>query len=262
MKKKTCICILSVKPSVLAYSFYKTLKNELYDVLIIADDESYVFPNYDGEIPIITVPVTECIEAGYKGSVRISPWNEDAVYSRDKALFYFAKKNLFYDYIWFIEEDVFIPDLGTLITIDNIKSSQHADLLCSDCISQDKKWVHWKFVLSQAKIPPPYYRSMVCACRCSRRLLTAIDSYASQHKKLLMDEVMFTTLAMQHNMTIFNPSNLSTIWWSGKGKNWNHINKHNLYHPVKSFKLQHQFREMLKLNEAPYIDNLYHCRID
>lgn len=258
MKRKICICILNVKTSELAYNFYKTLKNERYDVIIVSDEENYDMPNYDGILPIIKIPTSFSCDAGFKSSVRIPPW-KDTAYSRDKALYYFSRINTTYDSVWFIEEDVFIPSISTISKID--EKTENIDLVCAKLINSttDRNWPHWNHALNQTKLPPPYFRSMVCAIKCSKHLLSVVSEYAVKYKSLFMDEVMFTTLAVQHNLKINNPQELYNVCWK---KNWSHVHCNGLFHPIKSIKLQHQLREMLRTEPKVFVDALYHNRPD
>jgi len=111
------ICFLTVHPSTLFYNFCKRLKNEKYDVYICIDDNNYNIPNCDdGNINILKLENKLCEDAGFKNTVT---YCKNRACSRDKALYYFCKNDIDFQYIWFIEEDVFIPRISTLINIDN-----------------------------------------------------------------------------------------------------------------------------------------------
>ena len=50
------ICLLSVRPSIKIYNFFKSIKlNTPYDVYIVIDDNNYTIPDYqdDGTVKII-----------------------------------------------------------------------------------------------------------------------------------------------------------------------------------------------------------------
>ena len=49
--------------------------------------------------------------------------------SREKALYYFCTHDIDFDHIWFIEDDVFIPNITTIDYLDN--KYPHGDLLCA-----------------------------------------------------------------------------------------------------------------------------------
>jgi len=121
------IVFLTVKPVKEVFDFAKLLKKDNYDIFICIDDNDYKLPEYDSKyIKIIKFPLGTAENYGFKNSVRYAP---DRACSRDKALYYFSiiEKDK-YDYVWMIEEDVFIPTVETIYNID-MKYDDY-DLLC------------------------------------------------------------------------------------------------------------------------------------
>lgn len=234
----TIICFLTVTPCELFYKFIKQLPNQKL-IYICIDDNNYNIPNYNNDIKIIKINNHLCEASGFKSCVL---WLDNIASSRDKALYYFCKNNIKYDFIWFIEEDVFVPSITTIEDINNKYKS--VDLLCSgNEITHHKcnDW-HWEHVNKQIKLNPPYSKSMICAIRCSKRLLKCINDYAEKYNNLFMDEVLFPTIAIHNNLSIMNPKELSTILWN---KEWSKIDidKNNLYHPIKSILKQYEYRK-------------------
>jgi len=244
--KKEIICFLTVRPNRLFYNFCLKLKNEKTDVYICIDDDNHDIPKYNNEIPIIKIASSICECAGFKSTVHTNneynSFNNKAV-SRDKALYYFCKNEIDYDNIWFIEEDVFIPTTKTIENLNYIYPT--GDLLCSgNIISYQKRYDwHWPHVYSQTDLEPPYSRSMICAIRCSKKIMTVIHDYANKYNNLFMDEALFTTLALQNNLDIICPNELSTIHWCGEWEKCDITSLNNLYHPVKDIKKQYKFRQ-------------------
>lgn len=239
---RNIICFLTVRPSKLFYDFCKKLKDNTTDVYICIDDNDYHIEGYDNEINIIKVDNTICENDGFKSTVF---WLNNKACSKDKALYYFCKNNIDYENIWFIEEDVFIPSINTIKNID--KKYGTCDLIVSkNYITYEKKtdW-HWNQVFSQTTIPPPYAISMVCAIRCSKRLLDAIHYYASIFNNLFIDEVLFNTIALRSNLNIITPDELSTIEYR---KDWDKddIKECNLYHPMKDICQQYEYRDYIR----------------
>ena len=235
------LAFLTVRPSELFYKFVKQLKNDQYDVYIFIDDNNYDIPNYDNEINIIKIDNTNCEEDGFKNTVA---YCKNKACSRDKALYYFCKNDIEYEYIWFIEEDVFIPDLNTISNIDN--KYKNADLL-SRCNNiwynkQDSNnWYWWQKCITECKFEIPFCFSLISAIRVSKQLLICINNCAKAYNTLFMDEILFNTLAYQNNLTVINPIELSTIYsieWE-----WENIDKKNLYHAVKSVEKQYNYRK-------------------
>lgn len=232
------ICFLTVRPCSLFYEFCKKLKNECYDIYIVIDDNNHNIPNCDYDINIIKLDNKLCEENGFKSTVL---WFDNKACSRDKALYYFCKNNIDYEYIWFIEQDVFIPSIYTIQNIDN--KYTEGDLLVNkhDITNQKCTGWHWPHINKQIKLEPPYSCSMICAIRCSKRMLNCINAYANTYNNLFMDEVLFNTLALQNNLDVIPIIELSTIKYR---YNWRktEINNEYLYHPIKSIKTQYSYR--------------------
>jgi hypothetical protein len=233
------ICFLTVKPCEMFYNFVKQLpyKNNIY---ICIDNNNYNIPNYYHEIKIIKIDKRICEENGFKSTVL---WLDNIACSRDKALYYFCKNNIVYDNIWFIEEDVFIPSINTIENINN--KYIDGDLLSGSNSIVDKKisneW-HWNHINKQIKLQPPYATSMICAIRCSKKLMQCINDYAIKNRNLFMDEAFFNTIALHNNLNTKTIDELSTIIYRRDWKK-EEINKDNLYHPIKSIKQQYEFRK-------------------
>ena len=238
-----CICFLTTRPQKASYEFYKLLKskNPEYDFFIFIDDDSYEIKGYDNNIPIIKLNRKLCEKEGYKSNIL---WLQNKASSRDKALYYFNKINKSYKYLWFLEEDVFIPDINTIKKID--KKYKNYDLLSPShkIINKKKTDWNWNVVNKIIKIKPPYSNSMICAIRVSNKLLSCIDDYARKYKNLFLDEALFNTLSLQNSLKVKNPKELSSIKWRRKWK-ISEIKKTNLYHPIKNIGVQTKFRNKL-----------------
>ena len=236
---KNILCFLTVNPCILFYEFCKKLKKENYDVYIFIDDNNYNIPNCDDDnINIIKIDNKLCEESGFKSSIL---WLNDKACSRDKALYYFCKNDIDYEFIWFLEEDVFIPSIHTIENIDN--KYGNGDLLVAEhniIYERSTEW-HWPQVNRTIKIEPPYAKSMICAIRCSKKLLECINDYAVKYNNLFLDEVLFNTLALQNNLVIKVINELSTIVWMYEWRKAQ-IKQDNLYHPIKSIETQYEYR--------------------
>lgn len=240
MEKINIICFLTVRPNELFYNFVKELPNREY-IYICIDDNNYEIPNYNDEIKIIKIDNDLCIKNGFKSSVL---FHHNKALSRDKALYYFCRNNIEFENIWFIEEDVLIPNVKTIENID--KKYQNADLLSAENIVYNKlqyDW-HWYYIRQQTKISPPHARSMICAIRCSKKLLNCINEYVLINNNLFVDEALFNTIAVHNNLNVLCINELSSILYRYDWKK-EEININNLYHPVKCMEMQREFREGL-----------------
>jgi hypothetical protein len=220
-----------------------------YEIYICIDKNKYNIPNItddiNNKIKIIKVNNKECELAGYKDSVK---YFKNKACNRDKTLYYFNRicPNIDYDMIWFIEEDVFVPDKHTIMNIDN--KYQNIDLLCSShkvCSSETDldMWNNWPYVFSK-KIEFPVAHSMICAVRVSKKLMKHIDDFVIKEKRLLYGEVLFNKMAIDNNLSVTTPTELSSIVyryaWTKED-----INKENLYHPIKNTNKHDEFRKII-----------------
>lgn len=239
MENKTAVCFLTVNPSKLFYNFCVDIQNDNpeYDVYITIDNNKYEIPDYDGKVKIIKINDDEINKTSFKCTVYHC---QNRACSRDKALYYFCKININYDYIWFIEEDVFIPTTKTLKYLD--EKYPNCDLVTEGHVVKTKiivnEW-HWRFVLSQAQLKEPVAHSMICAIRVSKKLMLAIENYADTHTQLYMDEVIFNTLCIQNNLNIKIPQEFKIRF---DKIDTSFIDPHCLYHPVKSIEKHYALR--------------------
>ena len=93
-------------------------------------------------------------------------------------------------------------------------------------------------------LPLPHSKSMICAIRVSKSMMECIETYATKHTSLFLDEVLFTTLAIHNELKIITPVELSTIQYK-KSWTFEEIKKDHLYHPVKEFRIQETYRNQL-----------------
>ena len=239
---------MSVRPSATFYAACKALQAAgPYHIYICLDDSNYTPPGYDGSIPLIQVEASEAEAAGYKGSVL---YFKERACARDKALYYFTYRHTIpFEYVWFLEDDVFLPTAHTLPAIDT-KWSQY-DLLSKAHMVESGRptgW-HWQHIFSQTSIPPPYASSMICAIRVSKPLLEAIRIYAQTYKGLFMDEALFNTLALQAGLRVGCPRELSTIEYQARWEEWE-IQSSHLYHPIKDVAEHDRLRGALSHEEG------------
>ncbi len=241
------LCFLTVRPPRLFYEFCCRLASAEYPVFIVIDDNEYHILGVEDDVSlvehvtILKVDKKECEAAGFKST--LLSFNGKAT-SRDTSLYYFCRKFTAYDYVWFIEEDVFVPTETSISNID--KKFPTGDLLVgSHKITNEMRhdW-HWSHVKSQVTFPPPYACAMMCAIRVSRKLMKIIDVYAAENNDLFYGEALFNTLALRNDCTVIIPPALYPItyrrdWKSGEMNEW------QLFHPVKDIEEQYRFREDL-----------------
>jgi len=238
---KYCICLIAYKPNIIWLEFLNKFKN--YDIYIMIDDNTIdyakqynkIYPNLN----IIQIDNDECENNGFVNSSTIEM--DKKVIAWDKGLYYFSNKIYDkYDYVWFMEDDVFLYNEETLLNIDS-KYRDYDDLLLPGIHNQDDPW---KWHRIEILFPPPYYRNVICAVRMSKLLLNEINKYAQENKTLFFIEAMFPTICKYKNLKLNVIDELSTIVWR-HNYTIEHINKLKLYHPIKDIESHKYFRETI-----------------
>ena len=233
-----CICLITFQPRKIWCDFLNTFKH--YKIFIIVDDNDFdlcVFKNEYTNINFITVKNETCKLSGYMNTnyminKLISGW--------DKALYYFGLENTGventgYDFIWFIEDDVFFNNENTILNID--KQYVNEDLLSSPYyINKDGNKHTWNWSRININFPPPYYHGMMCVVRFSKMMLKCINNYANLHKTLFFLEALFPTIAIKHKLKYATPNELSDIYYRHNFQQKD-IRVNNFYHPVKNLKI-------------------------
>lgn len=266
---KNAIIFFTYKPSKEIFDFAEKLHNNNYDIYISVNDNDYILPEYNSNlITVIKLDDSIVKNAGYYNS----NYNiRGDVSSRDKAFYYFNKISMItYNKYWFIEEDVFIPTTKTIINIDNkYKNGDYLskyDFIIDDNIDKYKNTNHlvYKYdsqinnmahhdnafieiIQFNINLKMPWLKGTTCAIRTSKKFLDSIDKFASEYKILLLDEVLYSTLAKDNNLKIIYPEELLYITAPRDNNNYNiidlqNLNPNYLYHPIKDLKLQNELR--------------------
>lgn len=249
------LVFITIIPNEKWVKFIQTLKRKNYDLFIAidSDDERYIPTEYEN-IHYINHSRKECEQNGYNHA--LAPHHVNRPSAWDKAIYHFCEINTSYEYVWFIEDDVFIPTKYTLYNID--KKYKKSDLLCCGNKNNDSSYLTitseekkdtifnlwWAWELAEGKIEKPWENSMVCACRISKKLLEKVREYVDKNHTLLYHEFMFNTLAIHNNLKITYPKELSGIVWRYDWK-ISEISKSKVYHPVKSIEKQIEYRKLL-----------------
>jgi hypothetical protein len=252
-KHLTCICVLCIKPHLDMLSFLERMnkhigKNKLYDIYLLCDDNTQSYAKYSKDIQIIQVDENVCKENGYINANYCIPKTPSAW---DKALYFFKHRNI-YDRYWFLEEDVFVPNIDTIRQID-IKYPD-GDLLTSANMKKIKDesimWSHtidWKHMLKKDGsyfFDSPWYASMSCVVRMSKDLINEINIFAQKEGTLCFLEFFFNTLAMKKKLKIVVVKELKYIVFR---HDWTieSIDEKYMYHPIKDISKQKMFRKIL-----------------
>jgi len=272
------ICFFTFRPPKQIFDFAKKLKTHEYNIFVSINDNNYIIPEYDeNAITIIKLDDIIVKDAGYFNSNNNIRGH---VCSRDKAFYYFNKINTIdYKFIWFIEEDVFIPTTKTINNID-IKYpygdylSNSYFTVCDDIdkykdtlnINLDFPIVtfnnNYSFHESSSfreynlmhYFNLPWLKSMSCAIRVSKNFLEHIDIFVKKHNTLFFDEVLYPTISLHNNLVIVNPIELTPIVYRCDFNNvdnitnylywnFNDIREDYLFHPIKDLDLHQKLRD-------------------
>jgi len=215
------------------------IKSKDYTAIILTEasnnNEYGVSPN---TIHFIKIQDDECGKRGYINSASTIPKKPSAW---DKALYYFCLKNAA-KHVWFIEEDVFIPRPNIL---DEMNARYaNTDLVTKQHVSEkDDPAFYWWFD-AEEKMERPYYRSLVCATRVSRRIFDKVAIMAKEKRTVCFVETLFSTIAHHNQFTIEQAPELqSVIFRHTWTKETVHMN--GLFHPVKDVAEHNAFKQYL-----------------
>jgi len=220
----------------------------------IMQDNDYNHMSHNGNITIISIAHQLSLHAGYNRGGR--RYYEDKAIengevvrgkntipnSWDKALFYFAAIDQHYEFVWFIEDDVYISSLSAFMIVHEQSLNRSTDLTVKEAHEKNKD-KHKVYIM--AHIAQPWYWSLVVAIGVSKQLLSIIRTFVEKYNVLEYVEFMFTTLAMQNNLTIFHPHQFQSFMNPGfKHPCYDLItDNESWYHPMKSFDCYHAHRD-------------------
>ena len=231
------ICLLCVCPTDRVLKFASKYA-ETHPVYVVCDDPSCTVPM---STPITFVKLTDevCKTSGYNNSNPAIPKRPSAW---DKALYYFCTQNIEPQHVWFVEEDVFVPRESLFKELDERYPT--TDFIMKQHVkdTDDPAFEFWYD--GDGKMDRPFYRSLVCATRVSRRLLDRVKDLHDSKRTLVFIEIMFNTLAVQNNYTMEMPKELQNIIFRHE---WTEetVNGNELFHPVKDTTLHDTYRERI-----------------
>jgi hypothetical protein len=247
---RSALCLLVKTPNKIWIDFLNTFTE--YDVFVVIDDNllnyAEIYEGVKDHITFVQINNNYCYEKNYTHCNSAVGFPE--IISWDKAIYCLNEIYTNYQHMWFIEDDVFLYSEKALLDIDQNPAYTNSDLLTAtnDIMihNDESKWNEWwnHWVNIHDKISLPWSHSMVCACRVSRNLLDKVIKYKQTRGHLFFIEAMFNTIALQNDLEIRCPSELSTIHWR---TSWpvSEIDIKKLYHPLKNIEEHKYIRETL-----------------
>jgi len=238
-KMNTIICFVATDKHSYLEEQVKRYKPYFKDVFIMIDK------CYDDlELPYLQIKQSN---PDYKNV--FFPIIKNTYTSWSKSLEYF--KDLNADNIWFIEYDVFIPNVDMLLSLNTNK--EH--LLIKDhkpYTGKRGEWCHWRQFKRQkiTDFGENWFHSLTCICRLSKDLLRLIHEFSKTHNKLFFHEILFNTLAENHNLSIKLIDEFKKVIYLGnrtkKSYNLEDVCNDYIYHPVKDLDLQRDMFNLVK----------------
>lgn len=250
---KTVIAFLTKTPSEDLLKFAGEI-SEFFDIYVIIDDNNYKCKK-NNFINLIQIDNDECKKHSFVFlETQYNDTSDKNIYCWEKAIYYFNYINTDFDYVWFIEEDVFISSIEAIIKLEN--KCDNYDLVCAandkGLIETSKNTWMWNYAFQIFK--EPSYCSMVCACRISKKLLIsvnlAIQELKDKHKlHFFIYEFFLNTIAMKLGMSVYCPEELLSITYDTV---WNlddfKTNKDNFFHPFKKYELFEKYRNIIHIS--------------
>ncbi len=232
---KYAIFFITTRPDERLIQMYNNLYNNYYSYFVIVDDNSYNINNLSQKYTnfhFIQLKEEICKIKGYSNLSYFIKNNSPS--SWDKALYILCEHLLNkFKFVWFIDENVFIP---TKLTIQNIDCKYiSSDLLIQSENSMDRRWNHFnevdKHMPNEFKNISSY--SLVYAFRLSNNLLYHIRNYINKYKKCFFMESFFPTLSRFYQLKIDVIPELKNSIIYNKSWNQEELEKTKLYYPVK-----------------------------
>jgi hypothetical protein len=230
-QSKHAICFITREYNKIFFDFANTFADN-YDVYIVVDYNQPIVST--DRVKIIQIEDNECITNNYIWSTyrfnkMVTGW--------DKAFYYFCEK-VDYEYVWFIEDDVFIADSSILVNIDT--KYPNIDLL------PGHKWLKHAngFIPKEYKLNMEIHQTLLCASRVSKKLLNLVKEISKKYKRLFFHEILFISLVIHNKLTYKLIPELKNIlyredWTFEKIKK----NMNILYHPVKDLNFHQELRD-------------------
>lgn len=240
------VCLITFRPDKIWCDFLNLFTQ--YKIFMIVDDSTFNLLDFIKTYNNITFIKIENPKCNAHGFVNMNYMIKKLISGWDKALYYFAIENNNYDFVWFMEDDVFFYNEKTLVTID--KKYMDEDLLSNryhENKNGDKHLWHWPSI--NIEYSPPYYCGMMCSVRFSKKMINCITNYATKHNTLFFLEALFPTIAMKNELKYKTPDEFKTIYYKHEFDK-DDMCASKLYHPIKELDDHISFRTFL--DENPY----------
>ena len=200
--------VFLVTREVVPNGYYVWLAEELgkyLRVYVMSDnDKPYQFHN----ATYLHVSDEECLQANYKYCVfnKIDIAGKECprhVTAWDKMLYYLNKGTIEYEYLWIIEDDVYIHSAQHALKFIERFNNTSVDYVAKDFFNKNSHpgWVQW-YVCEGVFDPAHWYGGFTPLCRLSKKLVQSCDILVKEKGCLALVEALFPSLCAKHNLTI------------------------------------------------------------
>lgn len=201
MVNKNALCIMCRKPhSGNLLVAEEIIKCGQLDVIFIMD-EPYTPPmDVNPRIQFVYVDDQTCIDMGYQYSCKFVSFTKDVV-AWDKAFYHFGCREHSYDFVWLMEDDIFIPSTELLCRMTE-KYSQYDVVMGKvlDIHGHGKRWFSWHHVIRFME--EPHLCGRVCGVGVSRKLFEVAAEYVKKNKRIPFIEGFIPSIAGFHQLKI------------------------------------------------------------
>jgi len=246
-RRRVAVCYLTATPPAEVIEWSTEIAQScVLDVFVLADDNNYkstvphLLPLSEradtlrdaaktcltGErrpgLTLLQYNDNEVIAANYTGmNAYVNEWKKNvtkkpvAVAAWEKVVYAFARdpRLALYDFVWILEQDVFVPSVDALLRQEHKAAVARADFVAPPVQRHEANvfWQNWGD-LERAHYPAPWYKSMVCMVGMSRRYFGLVDDVAQRWHKLFFLESMFNIIAeTAEDLIVLRPVELMTI---------------------------------------------------
>ena len=229
---KNIIIVLIKKLDKYLIDFYKNFKEKYnIEVFLISDSDIKTCKFYEDNL---------CIDNKIRD---LTMWFRTSPKAWDRAIYFLKTQNINYDFVWIIEDDVYIKKIEYLYNIIKKYNKKNHDLISPYINSYEefKTWPHWN-LLENHNFKKRYY-SYNCFCRASKNLIKYSCDYMEESFSkniIFFHEILFINICINNKLkylTFKKNDDLCIKYRPEIGES--DLNKNfKIYHPVKDSKLK------------------------
>ena len=177
------------------------IQSNMLDVIFITDQPYTPPEDINSKIKFIYIEDTVCSNLGFKYSCKYVSFSKDVV-AWDKALYYFGCINTTYDFVWLMEDDIYIPSVTLLCNMTSQYSNN--DLVIGKIVhytdSWSNRWNLWHYIIPL--MTKPYACGRVCGIGVSKKFFEVATQFILNKKQIPFIEGFVPTIAVNNQLKI------------------------------------------------------------